>query len=457
MANFYSATQKIKKIRKQQEVVIEKLDLKMQGLTYIDNKVVFVPQTLPGERVTIQVINEHKKYANATLLEIIEPSPLRHAPSCVHYDSCGGCQVQHLDNKNQLTFKEQALSSRMAFAANEATWQPAIESPSWHYRRRGRIGVNVEKNNKLRVGFRQTGSNELTQINQCQILKAPFDTLFDPLRELIETLDIRSEIGHVEFIASKQCNVMIFRCLKSPSVDDLKKLTDFEQAHQLKLMLEDNDKDITWVNESSSEPLFYNVQQFKIEFKASNFIQVNEAVNDSMVSQAIEWLALTKEDKVLDLFCGVGNFSLAIAKQAKLVVGVEGVKEMALQATHNAQLAGIDNVTFYHSNLAQPLSDQQWFDYKLRKKVDKILLDPSREGAMDICRQLSQLQPSRIVYVSCEPASLERDAKVIIEQGYKLQKICAMDMFPHTTHVESMALFVKAAVKPKRVKRGLGK
>jgi len=456
MPNFYSQKKTVKKTRKQQSVTIEKLDLSCQGMAYVDNKVVFVPDVLPDEQVTIQIVNEYKNYAMANLLEVTKASHLRKSPSCQHFELCGGCQLQYMDNDVQLANKEAALKHRLGDDSRLLSWQPAIESPSWHYRRRGRISVKVEKNNRLRVGFRQKGSSDIVKIAQCNVLAQPFSQLFAPLAQFIDGLDMRANIGHVEVIASDDCNSLIFRCLGKVGEDDKRRFSAFGEQQNMQILLERDNKSITDIVGKLAQPLRYQLNDLSLCFSPGDFIQVNQHVNQKMVARAIEWLALSKDDTVLDLFCGIGNFSFEIAKRAKVVVGVEGVKEMAEQAQANAQAAGITNANFYHCNLAQPLSEQQWFSAKLRKKVDRILLDPARDGAMDICRQLSQLQPQRIVYVSCEPASLERDSKVIIEQGYQLQKICAMDMFPHTKHVESMALFVKVKTKPKRVKKALG-
>lgn len=456
MANFYSAAKKVRKIRKQQNVTIESLDQSLTGITHIENKVVFVPGVLPGENVAIQVVDEQKKYAKAQVTQINESSAQRINPHCEHFEQCGGCQVQYLSGAEQLSFKESALKKRFEFAAKANQWQNAIESAPWHYRRRARIGVNVEKNKELRVGFRQRASNDIINIKRCDVLSNPFSEIFSPLYQLIDELDGRENIGHVEVIATPDCNVALFRVTKKLNQSDHDAIVEFGHNVQLLILVEDNEGDVKPLDSRLSMNLSYPMSEFNIAFEPGNFIQVNSQVNEKMVERAVEWLAIEANDKVLDLFCGVGNFSLAIAKQAALVVGVEGVKAMAEQATQNAKNAAIDNAEFFHSNLSQPLSEQQWFGSKLRKKVDKILLDPARDGALEICKQLSQLQPSKIVYVSCEPASLERDSREIIEQGYRLEKICAMDMFPQTVHVESMALFVKAPKKTVRTKKRLG-
>lgn len=455
MANFYSAAKKVKKIRKRQQVIIESLDQSLTGVTHIDNKVIFVPGALPAEQVDIQITDEQKKYAKAQLIEVIESSIERIAPHCSHFNECGGCQVQHLSGEQQLSYKEASLKNRFNSSVKEVRWFDAITSSPWHYRRRARIGVNVEKNKALRVGFRKKASNEIVDIHRCDVLAKPFDNIFDPLRKLIDVLNARESIGHVEVIDTPDHKVALFRITSKLINDDMITLASFAQAHQLTVLLETNDGQVHPLPDNHLPMLRYPLFDAEIGFTPGNFIQVNSAVNEKMVARAVEWLDILPSDKVLDLFCGVGNFSLALAKKAALVVGVEGVKEMAQQAQDNAKAAGVDNTAFFHCNLSQPLSEQQWFDSKLRKKVDKMLLDPARDGALEICRQLSQLKPSKIVYVSCEPASLERDTREIIKQGYRLEKLCVMDMFPQTRHLESMALFVKSTKKPKAVKKRL--
>jgi len=443
MANFYIAKKKIMKTGKQRALVIDKLDQKFQGLGYIDNKVVFVAGALPGEKVMMQITRDHKKYATGTLLEVLEPAVERITPNCQHFSLCGGCQTQYVDNDYQVSVKQQGLENRMRRVAPDAQWLPAIESPSWHYRRRARVGVHVVRG-KLTMGFRRQGSNDLINIEQCLVLTAPFDQLFQPLEQLVQSLSVTDKIGHLEFIAVDSGNYVVIRLLSPLNADDQQLLASFAKQHQVTFLIEDNDSQIKTVDNSVPTPLFYTLAGETISFNAADFIQVNASVNQQMVAQAVDWLELKPSDKVLDLFCGVGNFSLSIAAKAQLVVAVEGVNAMVEQAKANAQNAGLDNITFYHSDLSEPLAEQAWYSRKLGEQVDKILLDPARDGAMAIVEQLSKLKPDIIVYVSCEPSSLERDSQIIIKQGYQLEKICIMDMFPQTTHLESMALFRKS-------------
>lgn len=443
MANFYIPKKKINKTGKQQSLSIEKLDQQFQGIGYIDNKVVFVAGALPGEQVTMQITRNQKKYASAKLIKIIEPAPQRITPKCQHFSQCGGCQTQYVDNSFQLEFKQQALQNRMRTLACDSHWLPAIDSPSWNYRRRARVGVQVDKRGQLTLGFRRQASNDLIQIEHCPVLVAPFERLFRPLYDLILELSVTSQIGHLEFIASDNADTIIIRLLTSLSMEDRRLLADFATTNAVNFLIQPNDGAMITPDGEQPAALHYLLGEHRIAFSAGDFIQVNDAVNQKMVAQAIDWLELTASDKVLDLFCGVGNFSLSIAKQAQMVVGVEGVKAMVEQAASNANAAGLNNITFYHSDLSEPLSEQAWYSNKLGEQVDKILLDPARDGAAAIVEQLAKLKPKIIVYVSCQPSSLERDSQVIIKQGYQLEKICVMDMFPQTTHIESMALFRK--------------
>ncbi|NRA84917.1 MAG: 23S rRNA (uracil(1939)-C(5))-methyltransferase RlmD [Gammaproteobacteria bacterium] len=331
----------------------------------------------------------------------------------------------------------------MRYLSDDCQWQSPITSPEWGYRRRARVGVHVNKRGDLALGFRQRASNDLVNISQCPVLVEPFQALFTPLTQLVEQLKARDKVGHLEFIAPDNGLFIIIRLLTELLAEDRALLATFSSEHQLTFLIEDNDGNILDLAGKQPSPLHYQLNGDILAFNAGDFIQINAQVNQKMVDQAVDWLELKTTDKVLDLFCGIGNFSLSIAKKSQLVVGVEGVKEMVEQASHNATAAGLSNISFYHSDLSQPLADQAWYSRKLGEQVDKILLDPARDGATAIVEQLSKLKPSIIVYVSCEPSSLERDSKVIIDQGYKLEKMCVMDMFPQTTHLESMALFRK--------------
>jgi len=442
MANFYIAKKKIKKTGKQQTLMIDKLDQKFQGLGYIDNKVVFVAGALPGEKITMQITRDQKKYATGQLIEVLEPAAQRIEPSCEHFSLCGGCQTQYVDDSYQVKLKQQGLENRMRHVAPQALWSPAIESPAWHYRRRARVGVHVVRG-QLTLGFRRQGSNDLIKIKQCLVLTAPFDRLFQPLETLVQSLSVTDQIGHLEFLAVDSGNYVVIRLLTTLKLADQQLLADFAKVHDLTFLIANNDNQITNLDGAVPGSLSYKMAGDTIAFNAADFIQVNASVNQQMVAQAVDWLALKPTDKVLDLFCGVGNFSLSIAAKAQMVVGVEGVNAMVEQAKINAEAANLDNVTFHHSDLSEPLAEQAWYSRKLGEQVDKILLDPARDGAMAIVEQLSKLKPEIIVYVSCEPSSLERDSQIIIKHGYILEKICVMDMFPQTTHLESMALFRK--------------
>lgn len=440
MAQFYSPKRKTAKITKKMQVTVDKLDHQSQGIVSQDNKIVFVPGVLPGEKVEIQLVDQKKKFARGKLNRIVEPSAERIAPTCEHYETCGGCSFQYLDGQNQLKYKQLGLAERLRSLADNAEWAPPIESAPWHYRRRARVGVRVDRNTKeLVLGFRQGGSNKLTPISHCQVLAAPFDQLFVPLHTLLNGLKVRNHIGHLEFIQATDASIIIIRHMKALSIKDIEKLKAFEGGHGICFFAQGDDGDIKLLDGQEAPELNYTVEGISLAFQPGDFIQVNESVNQKMVAQAMDWLALTPDDRVLDLFCGMGNFSLPMASRVKTLIGVEGVSDMVERARANSIAAGLDNCQFYHCDLEAPLNKQPW----LAAGVDKLLLDPARDGAAGICRQLKQLGAEKVVYVSCNPASLARDTQIIQDQGYALEKIGVIDMFPQTHHLESMALFVK--------------
>ena len=440
MAQFYSPKRKVAKISKKFQVTIDKLDHQSQGIAFKDNKILFVPGVLPGELAEVQIVEQKKNHARAKLLKVVEASDERIAADCPHFANCGGCSLQYLEADRQLHYKQQALAQRLHRAGEQARWQEAIGSSPWHYRRRARIGVRVDrKSDELVIGFRQGGSNQLTAIRQCRVLAAPFDRLFEPLHHLVDSLDIRARIGHLEVILASQGPVIVVRHHKAFTEGDVQKLQAFEQQQGVVFFAQPDSGAVKLLDGRAVPELSYDLDELTLAFQPGDFVQVNDEVNRKMVARAIDWLAPGADDKVLDLFCGMGNFSLPLAKRAGQVIGVEGVPAMVERAGRNAEAAGLDNVRFYHCDLDQPLHQQPW----LSGGVDKLLLDPARDGAANVCRQLGELAPRKIVYVSCNPASLARDAAIITEQGYEIRQVAVVDMFPQTGHLESMALFVK--------------
>lgn len=439
MARFFQPKKKAQLETKHQTVLIERLDHQGSGIAYQHNKLLFVDGALPGEQVLMQLTESKSKYSRGQLIKVLTASEQRVTPFCRHYGQCGGCDLQHLEHSAQVAHKEQTLSQLMSkFAGQTLALSPAISCADKGYRRRARISVLWDKKQQqLQFGFRKKQSKQIVNVTDCPVLEPQLNTLLTPIQALLTQFKSQQAIGHVELVLGDQGAVMVLRHLQPLPSEDHAALLAFAQRHHLTLyVMPESDQ----LERLHGEMASYRETGSVIEFLPSNFIQVNRQVNQKMVAQALEWLALTDDDRVLDLFCGVGNFSLPMAQYAQSVVGIEGVDEMVEQATQNAQRNQIDNITFYQANLEQDMSTQAW----AKQKFAKVLLDPARAGAAGIVDQLAKLGAQRVVYVSCNPATLARDSQSLLSQGYKLVKLGMLDMFPHTSHLESMALFVKS-------------
>ncbi|MEF1174042.1 23S rRNA (uracil(1939)-C(5))-methyltransferase RlmD, partial [Vibrio sinaloensis] len=305
------------------------------------------------------------------------------------------------------------------------------------YRRRARVSLKVDKKSRqLQFGFRKKQSKEIVNVVDCPVLDAGLNALMSPLFELLKTFRHQENLGHIELVKGDNTLVVVLRHMKALDEQDQAALEAFAKEQQVSLYLMPQ-SDV--LNRVVGDQAHYLETGVTIPFEPNNFIQVNQDVNRKMVEQALNWLDLTAEDRVLDLFCGLGNFSLPMAKKVRSVIGVEGVDAMVEKATHNAEINQLENARFFQANLEQDMSGQPW----ATEKFDKILLDPARAGASGIVDQLSDLGASRVVYVSCNPATLARDSQSLLNQGFQLRKLGMLDMFPHTSHLESMALFVK--------------
>ncbi|NAW91568.1 MULTISPECIES: 23S rRNA (uracil(1939)-C(5))-methyltransferase RlmD [unclassified Vibrio] len=439
MARFFQPKKKTQLETKHQTVLIERLDHQGAGIAYQHNKLLFVDGALPGEQVLMQLTESKSKYSRGQLIKVLTASEQRVMPFCRHYDQCGGCDLQHLEHSAQVAHKEQTLSQLMSkFAGQTLALSPAISCADKGYRRRARISVLWDKKQQqLQFGFRKKQSKQIVNVTDCPVLEPQLNTLLTPIQSLLTQFKSQQAIGHVELVLGDQGAVMVLRHLQPLPSEDHAALLAFAQQYHLTLyVMPESDQ----LERLHGEMASYSETGPVIEFLPSNFIQVNRQVNQKMVAQALEWLALTEDDRVLDLFCGVGNFSLPMAQYAQSVVGIEGVDEMVEQATQNAPRNQIDNISFYQANLEQDMSTQAW----AKQKFAKVLLDPARAGAAGIVDQLAKLGAQRVVYVSCNPATLARDSQSLLSQGYKLMKLGMLDMFPHTSHLESMALFVKS-------------
>lgn len=440
MARFFKPQKRKVTDTKHKEITISRLDHLGAGIGHLDRKPVFIEGGLPGETVVVQLTEDKKQYARAKIIRRFNDSASRITPQCPIYNECGGCNLQHLSHQGQVEAKQQALGELMAkFAhasAPEGIAQVApIISDEWQYRRCARFSV-MPAGNKLKIGFRKKQSKEIVDVAHCPVLAQSLNALLPSLRELLAQLQGKRHLGHVELVEADNGRVVLIRHLQPFSDKDMTTLKQFADQHQLMLYLAPTPDALEQI---SGPAPYYELDGLKLTFSPKDFIQVNREVNHKMVAQAIDWLAIAPSDRVLDLFCGLGNFSLPLAKQANTLVGVEGIDEMVHRASDNAKQNLLENTAFYQANLDDDVTAMAW----AQEKFNKILLDPARAGAAGVMQHIVNLHPERVVYVSCNPATLARDSQVLLEQGYQLERLGMMDMFPHTGHLESMALFIK--------------
>ncbi|MDA7747281.1 23S rRNA (uracil(1939)-C(5))-methyltransferase RlmD, partial [Psychromonas sp.] len=359
------------------------------------------------------------------------------------YQECGGCHLQHVEQSTQVEIKQQGLITlfeRFAQYKPEQL-QPALTSDAWAYRRCARFGVMFDKKTKkVQMGFRRANSNELINQQVCPVLTPALAHLIIPLKNLLNQLQAKTALGHIELVEAEQSVAVLLRHLKPLSEQDEQLVIKFSDEHQLHFYLQSSPTSIRCL--TAEHKLTYSLpeQDCQFEFNVDDFLQVNALINEKMVSQAIDWLELKSSDRVLDLFCGLGNFTLPIAKIADQVVGVEGIQKMVERGSQNALNCHLTNVTFYQADLSDLNSlKADW----AKQDYDKVLLDPARAGAMECMEFVVSKKPTDIVYVSCDPVTLARDSQVLLEKGYHLAKLGLIDMFPQTAHMESMALFIK--------------
>jgi 23S rRNA (uracil1939-C5)-methyltransferase len=426
------------------DTVIEGLSHEGRGICHHNGKTVFVFAALPGERVTVQINKSTKKYAEASVLDVIEPSPKRIQPLCPHFSVCGGCSMQHLDSDDQIEIKQKAILEMMHHAGVTIDKVlPALRSSQWGYRRKARLGVKyVQKKQRLLVGFRERNKPYLADIQSCRILVPEVGQQLGLMVDLISSLDARDSIAQIEVAADDEHTVLVFRHLQLLSDKDLQALTCFAKETGFWLQLQPGGLDSIHPLYPEHQGLWFKPlaeNDLAIRFNAADFTQVNNEINQQMVRQALDMLELKAEDKVLDLFCGLGNFTLPMAQLVTEVTGVEGDEMMVQRARQNAEDLGIQNTRYFSADLTRVDRDWPW----IKQHYDKILLDPPRSGAYEIMPHLADMQASTIVYVSCQPASLVRDAAVLTSAGYRLSQLGLMDMFPQTSHVESMAVFTR--------------
>jgi len=418
-----------------------------RGIGNVDGKTTFVHGALIGEKVLCKVVKQHRRYTEAKTLEVITPSEIRTSPTCKHFGICGGCSMQHMAVASQLAFKQQTLLEQLKHFGHVSPEEilPTISGNPLGYRKKARLGVRyVEKKGKLFVGFREKLSNFLTDIDECPVLHQSVGTKINDLSELIQSLSQYLQIPQIEVAIGDNVTALIIRHLEPLHPDDETKLSAFGKMHQFHIYLQPNPPlplRKIWPDDGIFE-LQYRLHDYDIDFSFHplSFTQVNSEMNREMVKKAIELLAPNQNESVLDLFCGLGNFTLPLAKYSKNVIGIEGSMEMVKCATENALKNQITNASFYAANLMKPDINDAW----MQNTFDKILLDPPRAGAKEIIPFFPKFNAKKIVYVSCNPATLARDANILVaELGYQLKKAGIINMFPHTSHIEAIALFEK--------------
>lgn len=403
----------------------------------------FVDGALPGETIRFRRQRRHRQYDEASLEEILTPSSERVAPRCRHFAVCGGCALQHLEGGAQLRLKQQQLRESLERIGQVAPvrWLEPLAGPSFGYRRRARLGVRwVARKGRALVGFRERSSHRVADLERCEVLRPPLDALIAPLAALVSGLSIRERLPQVELAAADNATALVLRVLSAPTPDDLQRLAEFEATHGVRLYLQSGGLESVRALGAPAAPLCYGLPQAQLtlEFAPTDFIQVNAAANAALVAAAGALLELEPEAQLLDLYCGIGNFSLALARQVRSVVGVEGDAALVERARANAVRNGIAHAEFHQGDLAVP---GRAFAPWPARPYTHVLLDPPRAGARELLGALAALQPRRLLYVSCHPGTLARDLGVLVHtHGFKLLAAGIADMFPHTAHVESLAL-----------------
>ena len=412
-----------------------------------EGKAAFVPGTLPGERIRFRRTRQHRQHDEAELLEVLEPSVARVVPRCAHFGVCGGCALQHLSAEAQLEAKQTELRDNLERVGRVSPqeWLAPLRGPVWNYRRRARLGAKfVIKKDRVVVGFRERLAPYVAEVQRCEVLSLPLGELIAPLATLLNGLSIRHRIPQIEAAVADNVVALVLRVLDSPSAEDLARLREFAVRHSVRFYLQTGGLDSVRPldNETGAplEPLRYGLAEFglQLEFTPTDFIQINAQINAALVSRAVELLELGPSSSVLDLFCGIGNFTLALARRAGRVVGVEGEQGLVERARHNARLNDISNAQFHVADLGRaPDASLPWST----DNYTHVLLDPPRAGASEVLAAVSRLKPRRVLYISCHPGSLARDLGLLVhEHGMSLVAAGVLDMFPHTTHVESLAL-----------------
>lgn len=408
-------------------------------------KTAFVDRALPGETVQFRRLRRHRQYDEAGLEAVLAASQQRVDPRCAHFGVCGGCALQHMGGAAQLTVKQQQLQDALQRIGRVTpqTWLAPLGGPLWGYRRRARLGVKyVPRKQRVVVGFRERRAPLVAALDACEVLAAPVGTLIAPLGELIMQLSVRAQLPQIELAVADNAVALVLRVLAPPTAQDEALLQQFAQRHAVHFFLQPAGPASVRPLLEAMPPLRYALPQFDVEFEfqPTDFVQINAAVNRALVARVVELLAPDAQSQVLDLYCGLGNFTLPLARRAGAVTGVEGDVGLVERARANACRNGLDNARFHSADLSIAPDTTPW----QRQSYTHVLLDPPRVGASALLPAIAALAPARLVYVSCHPGSLARDLGLLVhEHGFELAAAGVVDMFPHTAHVESVALLTR--------------
>lgn len=416
-----------------------------RGIAKLAGKTLFIEDALPGEDVTFQVYKRHRDYDEARVVEVLKASPDRREPRCAHFGVCGGCSLQHLESGAQLAAKQQTLLDNLKRigGVEPAELLPPLTGPVWGYRRRARLSVH-RNGAQVSVGFKERSRPRVAELRQCEVLNPKLGGLIAPLAEALSGLSIADRVPQLEAAMGEAARVLVLRVLSAPSDADRTALAAFEDLHGVRFYLQSGRPESAVPLRGVAADLHYPLPDsgVDIHFEPADFIQVNDEINRKLVELALRELDLQPDEAALDLFCGLGNFTLPMARRAAKVTGVEGEGELVGRARRNAARNGLGNVEFVQADLFAEGVPAEW----ARRRYDRILLDPPRAGAREVIARFPAFHARKVVYVSCHPATLARDAKLLVEeQGWRLSRAGVLDMFPHTSHVESIAVFDRDA------------
>ena len=430
------------------QAIIESLDQEGRGVAHVDGKTIFIDGALPNEKVTFQSHHIKASYEIANVVEVLKQSNQRVMPKCPHFGLCGGCKLQHLDFAAQVAAKQRLLENDLKHIGKvkPENMLPPLYGPTWGYRHKARLSVKyVEKKQRVLVGFNEKATRFVSDMNSCEVLVPAVSALIAPLQQLIFRLSLKDKIPQIELaVGESQVIVLIFRIMDALNADDEILLKAFVDRHSVQIWTQSKGPDtIKPFYPLHGSPLQYSLPEFGLTypFKPNEFTQVNPQINQVMVRRAMQLLAPQAGENIADFFCGIGNFTLPIARSSASVLGLEGLANLVDRASESATLNKINNVKFGVADLFKMTPER----LAELGKFDKWLVDPPRDGAFELVKAVTpDTAPRRIVYVSCNPATLARDAGVLVnEKGYTLSAAGVINMFPHTAHVESIACFIK--------------